>query len=297
MADNVLVTWSDADYCPLTQGLVLSLERHGFPDATLDIVCIDAGLKPAQAAWFDARNIRLVAFDRHRLAPFRPEPVLSGDIVALLARPFLPVVVPGYRRILWCDAAVWIQDRSAVEVPLDYAARFAGCAAITATVGFDYVVQVACDSFIAQAYGADAAAKHAGRPLFNASLFAVASDAPVWGAWATLVPHVHQVTPAGSVLRHAAEQTALNLLLYETGAFAVLDPVHLFQCHIARALTRQNDALCLPHAPFRRIAAVYLADPGARIHAYLHQGMLFDQGAYLSPADRTTLERLPRSWQ
>ncbi|MCX5620042.1 MULTISPECIES: glycosyltransferase family protein [Bombella] len=113
---RLIITGSDHRYFPLLQELVASLRR--FPHlATIEIACIDGGLKRTQIHWLKQQHI-LHRAPRHfpHVSPraLRKRPHLAIE----LSKMALDQLFPDYDTLLWLDADSWVQDCSAIDLLL-----------------------------------------------------------------------------------------------------------------------------------------------------------------------------------
>lgn len=97
------------------------------------------------------------------------------------------------------------------------------------------------------------------------------------------------MAPTQSLVRHMAEQMALNVLASRTGSAVEVDPLCNFMC--MWALPFRDDAGVVrvrlpPNAP---IGIVHLSQWTARRNLYVDQGLLYQRGDYLSDQERRAL--------
>jgi hypothetical protein len=87
---------------------------------------------------------------------------------------------------------------------------------------------------------------------------------------------------------HLAEQTALNYVCYSENLFVAMDALHNYNCHEGSAI-RLNGIVVVDDPSHRKIGAIHLTQSAAFMKQYLDNGLLFDEGRYLTPVEKSKL--------
>jgi hypothetical protein len=130
-------------------------------------------------------------------------------------------------------------------------------------------------------------------PTLNSGFFAMAADNPVWALWED---EIHRIFASDSaqyapMVRHMAEQTALNVIARRVNRLMLMDPLYNYIC-LWTPPVRDADGIVRvalpPHVP---LGIVHLAG-GWKNHGerYLREGLFYRGGDYLTPEDRAVLQ-------
>ena len=136
MKKNVIVSLADANYYPLLDELVDSIQRYKESE-NVAICILDAGLTNDQ-------KIKLLnKVDEIKSAEWDievPEFKIKGRewLKSQVSRAFLPKYFPNYEKYLWIDCDAWVNDWSCIE--LYFKACENGKLGITQTIGAGYKI-------------------------------------------------------------------------------------------------------------------------------------------------------------
>jgi hypothetical protein len=92
-----------------------------------------------------------------------------------------------------------------------------------------------------------------------------------------------------SLVRHMAEQMALNVLASRTGSAVEVDPLCNFMCMWALPFRDDAGVVRVRLPPSAPIGIVHLSQWAARRNLYVGQGLLYQRGDYLSDQERRAL--------
>jgi hypothetical protein len=292
---------ADAAYFPLVKGLILSLIEAA-PTSRPDYVFLDIGATPAQRAWIAAQGVRLVDGDAiDRAIDLKPAYQIAPYMRAQLVRPFLPQLLPDHECLIWLDADLWVQDPAAINMLVELIAAHPQAMAIAPLIDTCYwthykpaeEIRVPIDLWYRGLFGAAEAAAHGGKCIFSSGVFAAGRDSPVWQRWREALARAISNPLSEPVLRHLAEQTALNLVLHEQGGYLPLGSWFNYNLHLGAAILRPaDDRVVRGLPPFEAVGVIHLSDFRLRAAQYRDQKLLYRGGDYLDETDREALARL-----
>ena len=287
---KAIVFSCDENFSPLAKGLVLSLEKHGFPNSEIDVVFLDFGCRDGTLTWLNQHKIKI--------HPLHDDQLPSGLLAriqphqrAQVCRPNLHAILPSYDMYLWLDSDTWVQGSGAVydlimaaegaeslmviapEFHPSYPYQYKSTMARLAEKRAKWFDQFS-DAATARDYGA--------RAVLNSGVFCMARLSIVWDLWKD------KLESARGDIHHISEQVALNAVLYESQHFVALDPLYNYNCLYAGTMKRHKDSrvwMCAGSVPERPIEIMHLVSFASQGGRYLRQGMLFDQGSYLDHKD------------
>lgn len=252
------VTAADHKFFPLVSGTIASLRANSLP-GSLDIAVLDIGLLDWQRAELKSRV-------EHILEPawaidFPDQATAPNALRALVARPFLRDMFPGYELYLSIDADAWVQDPQGLVAYLEAAKTLK--LAITPEISRHYGSLYKNPMELRQLEGAiyalgwgDALARQLVQcPLANAGVFALHRDSVAWDVWAETMRMLLQRNNNFYV-----EQTALNGAIL-TGRIPVLPlPAHCnWICHNALPVVDMTTGdLLEPGYPPQKLWIVHL---------------------------------------
>jgi lipopolysaccharide biosynthesis glycosyltransferase len=303
---SAIVFALDETFAPLGKGLVLSLLALGLPDVSCDLCLIDIGCSPETRQWMSQHSCRIAPFDQAQIA-LSPPAGGANYMKALVCRPFIPHIFPGYACYLYLDADVWVQKRESVELALSTALSSPDRVVLAPFIDFSYSFNYAGPSeenylrflgyfyeWYQVSYGDQVAEQMKGRALFSAGVFAMSAECPLWKGYADELRVVFARDYSDKPFAfHVSEQTALNHLIYSTGAFVPLEAIHNYNCHVgAVERDRENQEVVVKYPPRRPVGIVHLSYSSKMMPSYLEQGLLWDRGNYLSKAELDGLLRL-----
>jgi hypothetical protein len=222
-------------------------------------------------------------------------------MTAQLVRPFLPKLLPEYAALAWLDSDMWVQDVTAIEHLRFLVANHPLGMAVAPLIDPCYwpfyrdqtPIHAETAGWYRGLFGDFEATAFATRCLFSSGLVAAARTSPVWGRWRDQLARAVQRPVAAPLLRHLAEQTALNVALHAEGDFLPLGSWFNYNCHLGMPMLRPNDGRvvrALP--PFEPLGIVHLSDFRLRAAEYLGKELLYQRGAYLSDGERAALAAL-----
>lgn len=292
---------ADAAYFPLVKGLILSL-MEAAPASKPDLVFLDIGSTEAQRAWISSQGVRLIDGDSiDRAIDLKPAYETASYMRAQLVRPFLPELLPGYDALIWLDADLWVQDPAVIDMLVGLTANHPDMIAIAPLIDTCYwtfykpaeEMRVPVELWYRGLFGAAEAAAHAGKCIFSSGVFAASPKAPVWLRWRDALARAVANPLSQPVLRHLAEQTALNLVLHEHGGYLPLGSWFNYNLHLGAAAVRPGDNRVVRGLPpFEAVGVIHLSDFRLRAAQYREQRLLFRGGDYLDEADLAALDRL-----
>ena len=306
MKKNAVVFALDETFVALGKGLVLSLRALGLPDESCDLCLIDIGCGPVTREWMTQHGCRVVAFDQ---APIGMAPPAGGAnyMKALVCRPFIPQILPEYACFLYLDADAWVQNRDSVELALSAARSSPDRVVLAPFLDYSYSFNYAHPDeenylrflgyfyeWYEVSYGIEVAEQMKGRVLFSAGVFAMSAECPLWKGYAEEVGAVFARDYSEKPFAfHVAEQTALNRLIYTTGAFIPLEAIHNYNCHVgAVERDEKSGEVVVKYPPRRPLGIVHLSYSSKMMPTYVEQGLLWDRGSYLSREELDGLLRL-----
>lgn len=294
-----IVFATDDAFAPFAKGLVLSLE-NSTSKTLLSLCMIDIGCSPATTSWMKAHGVQVRGFDRNDFYE-RVDPGYKSYRDAQFCRPLLPILFPGYGIYVWCDADTWIQDIRSINLIAGVAAAAAGQMAIVPFIDYSYdfiyndfaIFVRQARSWYANTYNQEVANKFAKRTVLSSGIFGCSANSPLWSLWRKELTKLIARPFDCAVASHLAEQTALNLILYRTGAFVPLEATHNYNCHVGCAKRNAKTGRVLINIPpYREIGIVHLSYCSRQVERYLTEGLFYNSGKYLSPSEITTLRKL-----
>ena len=302
-AKSAVVFALDETFAALGKGLVLSLRALGLPDESTDLRLIDIGCGQATRDWMTEQACGISRFED---SPIGLAPPAGGAnyMKALVCRPFIPQIFPGYACYLHLDSDCWVQSRESLEIALAAARSSPDRVILAPFVDFSYsfnYASVEAENWLtflsyfyewySVSYGKEVAERWKGRTLFSAGVFAMSAECPLWKAWALELEKVHARDYTNHPIAfHVSEQTALNHLVYSTGAYVPLEAIHNYNCHVG-AVERDSEsgAVVIQYPPRRQVGIVHLSYASKMMASYLERGLLWDRGRYLSQSEAAAL--------
>ena len=302
-AKSAIVFALDEAFAPLGKGLVLSLRALGLPDDSTDLCLVDIGCGPATREWMAKQTCSIARFDE---SPLRlpPPPGGANYMKALVCRPLIPRIFPGYAVYLHIDSDCWVQKKDSLDITLATARNSPDRVALAPFLDFSYSFNYGSlqeenwltflsyfYDWYSVSYGKEVAELWKGRALFSAGVFAMSAQCPLWSAWAVELGKVHARDYTNHpVAFHVSEQTALNNLIYSTGSYVPLEAIHNYNCHVG-AVERDaaSGEVVIKYPPRRPVGIVHLSYSSKRMPSYIEQGLLWDRGSYLSEEEVASL--------
>jgi hypothetical protein len=295
---TALVFSTDENFAALAKGLVLSLGSAS-GDGEFALHMVDIGCSAATLDWMRAHGVIIGTFDRGKFIR-RPKASLRPYQEAMLCRPFLRELFPGFDTYVWCDSDIWVQDIQSIRLYRDIANSHKDLVPVSPLIDVSYSYLYAdFTEFVRYAqiwyracYGETVASTYASRSVLSAGLFAMHASNPVWSMWATELDAVFQRMFASHDLSHLAEQTALNYLLYARKCFVPLDAIHNYNCHVGKLIRTDKGEVVIGDPPFRKVGVVHLTYSSKMMEHYISQSLLYDSGNYLSSEEIDQLRLL-----
>jgi Glycosyl transferase family 8 len=294
-----LVFSTDETFAPLAKGLVLSLRAHrnAIPDIALNL--IDIGCSESTREWMSSQGVHIKPFAPSEYMGRRRLSNLKSYQSAQLCRPFLPKIFPEYDAYLWCDSDIWVQEPASLLLIAELAAREPHKLIISPLIdiSYSYFYNDSGEfigynhSWFRDAYGDTVAATYSKRAILSSGIFGLSAKSELWSLWDHEISAVLKRDIPTHFSLHVAEQTALNYLAYSTANFIPISATHNYNCHIGVA-KRVADGVVVDIAPFPRIGIVHLTYTSKMIAQYIDDGLLFDEGKYLTIAEIERLKRI-----
>jgi hypothetical protein len=202
------------------------------------------------------------------------------------------------------DSDTWVQKSETIELAFSAARDSPDRVALAPFVDFSYSFNYASveeENYLrflgyfydwyAASYGTAVAERWKGRALFSSGVFAMTAQCPLWKAWAAELTKVYaRDYSKHPIAFHLSEQTALNHLIYCTGAYIPLEAIHNYHCH-AGAVERDGGSgeVVVKYPPRRPVGVVHLSYSSKMMKSYLERGLLWDRGTYLSEKETAGL--------
>ena len=185
---------------------------------------------------------------------------------------------------LYRDIALGAQDSVVISPLVDYSYEF-----------FYKEFSEFCSynkSWFSDTYGATVASTYFNRAILSSGIFALSVESCVWRMWAGEIDSLFGKKYEAHTSLHLAEQTALNYIAYSTGKYRLVDALHNYNCHVGKARRRSNGKVCIDIAPYPEIGVVHLTYSGKKIQDYIDNGLLFEEGKYLTTPEIEKLKML-----
>ena len=220
MKKNVIVSLADANYFPLLEELVNSIQR--FEESKNVAICIlDAGLTQKQ------KEILSNKVDEIKSAEWDievPGYKIKGKewLKSQVSRAFLPKYFPNFEKYLWIDCDAWVNDWKSIE--LYFKACDDGKLGITQTIGPGYKITskvnwllgklaiIKSQNFkhaVKSKIGMDSARKLAFAPHINIGVFSLEKNSKGWSLWQN---NLSKTLKAGNIF--GSEGLAINMSVY-----------------------------------------------------------------------------------
>jgi lipopolysaccharide biosynthesis glycosyltransferase len=291
---TALVFSADENFALLARGLVLSLQRLDL--SHFDCFLIDIGCSAETLDWMGSNKVSIRRFSMLEVIGQKLGDHLKPYQYAQLCRPFIRQIVPDYDVYIWCDADIWLQDADTLRAYEAAAGSSRGKIVLSAFIDDSYTVTKSDpDKYIGYAfrwyagcYGPTLAKTYCDKPILNSGLFALHKSSKIWEKWAQELIHAHKRAITDPHTNHLAEQTVLNYICYSENLFVEVDALHNYNCHEGTAI-RLDGVVVVDDPLYRKIGAIHLTQSAAFMKRYLDDGLLFDEGRYLTSAERSTL--------
>jgi lipopolysaccharide biosynthesis glycosyltransferase len=287
----------DESFFGFAKGLVLSIREHF--KSTYDLFFIDLGASAESLEWLEQKGVNIVNFDPDSVVNGFSEREYPRYIGAMICRPVLPNIVPGYEVYIWLDADTWIQEPTSIRSFVGAAQTGANKIAISSTDPWIYSFshhQIeefrGYSRFWYEGLFGDAVANtYCDKKILNSGFFALSAKSNIWMLWRSEVERIYARAISSKYIVHMAEQTALNYICYAHENYVEFSSFHNFNCHMA-ALERHDGRVRRAGDNLYRVGVVHLTLSGRLGADYLERGLLYDEGRYLTRNERQNILRL-----
>ena len=267
MKKNVIVSLADANYFPLLEELINSIQR--FEESTNIAICIlDAGLTEEQKKRLSKKvdEIKSAEWDIEV-----PEYKVKGKewLKSQVSRAFLPKYFPGYKKYLWIDCDAWVNDWASVD--LYFKACDNGKLGITQTIGPGYKITskvnwlfgklaiIKSQNFkhaVKSRIGYNKARKLAFAPHINIGVFSLENNSKGWGIWQN---NLFKALKAGNVF--GSEGLAINMSVYIDNLETEFLPLNCnwITSNLLPKFDTKKDMFVEPFLPNYKIGIMHLA--------------------------------------
>lgn len=208
---SLIVSGANAPYFTWLRDLWISWDACG-AGALTDFGVMDLGLEAGQRGWLEERNVIVTT-------PDWPYDGLAGTspewFKAMVCRPFLPEIFPGWEYVFWLDADSWFQTADALPLFVAGAAQDGFCVvpavdrAYKPTYHGGHFFLDWQKSCLEKGFGAEMAERIYRHPIISAGAICGAPDAPHWKIWQDYA----EIAIRRAVYREA-EQSALNVTVH-----------------------------------------------------------------------------------
>ena len=297
-AQTAIVFSCDQGYFFLARGLVLSLADAGYPNADAKVVLIDIGCEPESLAWMREHGVEVVAFDASFI-PASVRAIIKPSQRAMVMRPWLPQMLPGYEHIIWLDCDLWLQNGEAIG-HFRAGANMLPQAVMLAPGSSHYNLRFYTDIeglirmqriWYEACCEPDVARKLANVVHFSSAVFGMRRSSPIWGLWGQEIERVYPlVAQRNPQILHMAELISMNIVLSITPQYIRLDPLYNFHCNGGGAI-RLADGRVVTNMmlPVRDIGVIHLANWSLLKERYVSLGLLYRSGEYLTDAEKARI--------
>ena len=267
MKKNVIVSLADANYFPLFEELINSINR--FEESANVAICIlDAGLTQNQKDKISDKveEIKNAEWDievpKYKI---KQKEWLKSQV----SRAFLPKYFPNYEKYLWIDCDAWVNDWSSVE--LYFKACNNGKLGITQTLGPGYKITskvnwlfgklaiIKSQNFkhaIKSKIGYDKARKLAFAPHINIGVFSLEKNSKAWDVWQN---NLSKTLKAGNIF--GSEGLAINMSVYIDDLETEFLPLNCnwITSNLLPKFDEQKEIFVEPYLPNYKIGIMHLA--------------------------------------
>ena len=267
MKKNVIVSLADANYYPLLDELVDSIQRYKESE-NVAICILDAGLTNDQ-------KIKLLnKVDEIKSAEWDievPEFKVKGRewLKSQVSRAFLPKYFPNYEKYLWIDCDAWVNDWTCIE--LYFKACENGKLGITQTIGPGYKITSKVNWLIGKLaiiksqnfkhavkskIGYNKARKLAFAPHINIGVFSLEKNSEGWISWQN---NLFTTLKAGNIF--GSEGLAINMSVYIDNLETEFLPLNCnwITSNLLPKFDEENNTFVEPYLPNYKIGIMHLA--------------------------------------
>ena len=267
MKKNVIVSLADANYFPLLDELIDSIQR--FKQSESVAICIlDAGLKQDQKDTLSKKvdEIKNAEWDIEV-----PGYKVKGKewLKSQVSRAFLPKYFPNYEKYLWIDCDAWVNEWQSVE--LYFKACENGKLGITQTIGPGYKITskvnwvfgklaiIKSQNFkhaVKSNISYEKARKLAFAPHINIGVFSLEKNSHSWKSWQE---NLKQTLKGGEIF--GSEQLAMNMSVYIDNVETEFLPLgcNWLTSNLLPKFDEENNIFVEPYLPNYNIGIMHLA--------------------------------------
>ena len=267
MKKNVIVSLADANYFPLLEELINSIQR--FKESESIAICIlDAGLTQEQK---DKLNNKVDEIKSAEWDIKVPNNKIKGKdwLKSQVSRAFLPKYFPSYEKYLWIDCDAWVNDWACIE--LYFKACENGKLGITQTIGPGYKITskvnwlvgklaiIKSQNFkhaVKSKISYDKARKLAFAPHINIGVFSLEKNSQAWKSWQN---NLEQTLKAGNIF--GSEGLAINMSVYIDNLETEFLPLNCnwITSNLLPKYDENNNTFVEPYLPNYKIGIIHLA--------------------------------------
>jgi len=296
--DTLIVCSCDRSYFPLVKGLILSLLDPGPLPEGIGLGFIDIGCDAEALRWLTERGVYVRKLEEGAVG--RLADAALGYQRAQACRPFLPRIFPEAQVFVWMDSDMWVQDRTVFAYLRKAARSEPDKLFISPECHYSYL-PINADteqrrhemySYYEPAYGAEIAQSLCKRFTLNSGFFAMHAANGIWVEWARQVRRLFldEYDRYPSIVRHMADQVALNVIANGSARVRLLDPLYNYISHWTPPVRGEDGVVRVALPPHVPVGIVHLAGGMAYFgRAYFEQGLFYRAGAYLTPDDARML--------
>lgn len=296
---TLIICACDQPYFPIVKGLILSLLDPGPLPDHIGLAFIDVGCTRPSLEWMEGQGIRIGKLD----------PAVMGDLAsaklgyqrAQTCRPFLPKLFPDAETLIWIDSDTWVQDRSVFTYLGDAVPEYRQHLFIAPEYHYSYTYvhddvkgrREEMFSYYEPLFGGETALLLSTLPTLNSGLFAMDAGNAIWTLWEEEIKRIFlgESTPREIVVRHMADQIALNVVARRVNKLMLLDPLYNYVCLWTPPVRDAQGIVRVALPPHVPVGIIHLA--GGWKHygeRYLRERLLYRDGEYLTPEERIELQ-------
>ncbi len=267
MKKNVIVSLADANYFPLLDELIDSIQRFKQSE-TVAICILDAGLKQDQKDTLSKKvdEIKNAEWDIEV-----PGYKVKGKewLKSQVSRAFLPKYFPNYEKYLWIDCDAWVNDWNCIA--LYFKACDDGKLGITQTIGPGYKITskvnwlfgklalIKSQNFkhaVKSKIGYADARKLAFAPHINIGVFSLEKDSKGWSTWQN---NLSKTLKAGNIF--GSEGLAINMSVYIDNLETEFLPLNCnwITSNLLPKYDQKQNTFVEPYLPNYKIGIMHLA--------------------------------------
>lgn len=253
---------SDAKFFHQTRAAIDSIRRADQGDLDIRLIAIGP-FDAADLAWLAERNVTV--FDRLDDIPrFNDGPAYA---VALSCRPYLPRLFPEYDGYIWIDSDIRMIDRRGLLPWIMHARNPQVTIAIAQESEATYTINAEPERArnyhrfakvrMRGLYGRDVARHFQYFKFYNAGLFAMPAESPVWDRYRANLELVLNLP-----FHHLREQDALNVAIAQSDTVWTMASTWNWLCSLAMPVRSPGGGWMPPDNSDRRIKVAHLTDSG-----------------------------------